>query len=89
MFTNSSIEDRTICLKSGLKSSKKNKEIKKKIVFHMICGLLQGKYLTTCGNLILQGFLTFYEYQLGNDPYFTKIPYATTIFIIQGYLSRF
>jgi len=51
----------------------------------MICGFLQSKDLITYRILIFQEFLTFQKDQLGNNPYFSKIPYAATILIIQGY----
>jgi hypothetical protein len=54
----------------------------RKCVFHMIYGYLHDKELITCLILILQGFLIFQEDQLGNNPYFTRIHFATTILII-------
>jgi hypothetical protein len=48
----------------------------------MIYGYLHDKELITCLILILQGFLIFQEDQLGNNPYFTRIHFATTILII-------
>jgi len=45
------------------------------IVLYIICGLLQGNDLITCGILVLQGFLT--------NPCFANIPYATIILFIQ------
>jgi hypothetical protein len=62
-----------------------NKESRKITIFIMICVFLQGKDLITCKILILQGFLTFQEDQLGNNPCFRKILYTTTILIIQGH----
>jgi hypothetical protein len=55
----------------------------------MICEFLQGKDFITYGILILQGFFTLQEDQLGNHSYFAWIPYAATILIIQGHLDRF
>ena len=66
-----------------------NKKSQKRIVFHMICEFLQGKDFITYGILILQGFFTLQEDQLGNHSYFAWIPYAATILIIQGHLDRF
>jgi hypothetical protein len=51
----------------------------------MICVFLQVKDLITCKILILQGIFTFQEDQSGNNPYFRKILYTTTILIIQGH----
>jgi len=51
----------------------------------MICVFLQVKDLITCKILILQGIFTFQEDQSGNNSYFRKILYTTTILIIQGH----
>jgi len=48
----------------------------------MICRFFQENDLIACGILILQGFLTFQEYQFGNNPYFARIPYAATVFFL-------
>jgi hypothetical protein len=72
-LSNTSKQERTMCLKSSLKPIKKQEKSENNSFSYD-----KGKDLTTCEILILQS-------SLGNNHYFSRTLYAITILIIQGY----